>query len=118
MGASMTDLIQRLNALVGKTPDEIARRISNKGWRKPSELGEAYFLANRTTQHAYWKIQKGEVSTVKGLDWIFDSAVGAHGSYDRFVEQLETGDYCVRNNYTYWVIPMDQYTGEPPLCVG
>jgi len=111
-------LLNKLNQLANKTPDEIVAQLHNNGWRLPSELGEAYFNANREVSHVYCQVlrggQRGTVGGRRGDSWCFRSCVGEWGSYSDFVNRLETNGY---QGHIYWIIPQTDFKeGEYPPC--
>jgi len=104
-------LITLLTENLGKTPDEIVRKLSNRGWRRPSEISRKYFEENKeTTPHYYWcqhLIDGTSGARNVREHWVFGCC--SH-SYDEFVASLET------RHRVYWLIPANEYTGEPPPC--
>lgn len=117
MEAPLTDLIQRLNALSALTPDEIATRLKTNGWLLPSELGQERFDRDKATvPYIYCQVRtdgsRGTMSETEDAHtaWKMRQATN---NYAEFVTRLETNSYL---GAVYWVIPLSEYTGEPPPC--
>lgn len=107
----MADLIAKLNALSGKTPDEIVKAITTKGWRKPSELGRDYFADNISVPHVWCCVNDNDPSrasvggNIAGYPWHFS---GTYGEFCRLLESRST---------VYWIIPLSEYNqGDKPPC--
>lgn len=103
-------LINKLNNLLSMTPDEIAKRLNNRGWMEPRQLGQEIFDKDKArVPYCYCLVRNGEVTNVHDLTgtWKLSSC---SSNYDEFCDSLQ------RFGRTYWIIPFDQYTGELPLC--
>ena len=91
----MTSLISRLNALVGKTPDEIAARLQDNGWICGKVMTGDQRVALTRTRVRIIRLQTNGT-------W-YD-----HGPYD-FSWDL---DYIHRALHKHWFKPEPQYGGE------
>ena len=111
-----SSLLERLNELKNKTPDQIVTALTTRGWMLPSHMGEAYFQANRQVPHVICLVENGVVQNPQ-RHWRFDSCVGAGGSYRMLIDRLETCVYRTRNNEKYWIKPESEFQqGDYPPC--
>ena len=112
----MSKLLKLLNENAAKTPDQIVTALTTRGWMLPSQMGEAYFQANRTVPHVICLVKNGIPSNPQG-HWRFDNCVGARGTYAVFIDRLETSHYRTRNNEKYWIKPESEFKqGDRPPC--
>ena len=108
-------LIDTLNRWKTLQPDEIARRLTSKGWRKPSELGREYFETNKhLREFVYCQVYSdGRVGAHNLSDRAWPMA-NCSPNYARFVDSLEGSVYP--SGSCYWIIHNSEYTGELPPC--